>query len=156
MFLVDNDIIKNVFLSKKPDYIFWLVNLGHFYSVLLLNVEHWLLSFCWLLWCLFSHSYFADTILTTFSLWSFLVYLSSLQSGVYLLVFSTELFNKHSIRILFSYDNWAMIWFLVLVLVFETGFLCVTTLAILELALVGPAGLELAEILLSLPHECWD
>ena len=38
----------------------------------------------------------------------------------------------------------------------ETGFLCVIALAVLELALVDQAGLELTEILLPLPPECWD
>ena len=38
----------------------------------------------------------------------------------------------------------------------EIGFLCVTALAVLELALVDKAGLELTEICLLLPLECWD
>ena len=44
---------------------------------------------------------------------------------------------------------------MVLILTCEgTGFLCVTTLAILELALVEQAGLEFTEICLPLPPEC--
>ena len=39
------------------------------------------------------------------------------------------------------------------VLFFETGFLCITVLAVLELAPVDQAGLELTEICLPL---CWD
>ena len=39
---------------------------------------------------------------------------------------------------------------------FIVGFLCVTALAVLELALVDQAGLELTEIHLSLPPKCWD
>ena len=39
---------------------------------------------------------------------------------------------------------------------FETGFLCVTTLNVLELShSVDQASLELTEILLTLPPECW-
>ena len=37
----------------------------------------------------------------------------------------------------------------------KKGFLCVA-LAVLEVALVDQAGLELTEIRLSLPPECWD
>ena len=40
------------------------------------------------------------------------------------------------------------------VLFFETGFLCVTTLVVLELALVDHAGLELTEIRLPPPPKC--
>ena len=39
---------------------------------------------------------------------------------------------------------------------FETGFLCVTVLAVPELVLVNQAGLELIEIHLSLLPGCWD
>ena len=39
---------------------------------------------------------------------------------------------------------------------FETGFLCVTAPDALELALVDQPGLELTEIPLPLPPECWD
>ena len=39
---------------------------------------------------------------------------------------------------------------------FETGFLCVTALTVLELALVDQAVLELTEICLPLPPKCWD
>ena len=42
------------------------------------------------------------------------------------------------------------------VLFFETGFLRVTALAVLELALVDQAGLRLTEICLPLPPKCWD
>lgn len=47
--------------------------------------------------------------------------------------------------------------FLVLVLFcfFETGFVCITTLAILEL-FIGQADLELAEICLSPPPKHWN
>ena len=38
----------------------------------------------------------------------------------------------------------------------KTGFLCVTVLAGLELALVDQTGLELTEICLHLPPKCWD
>ena len=38
----------------------------------------------------------------------------------------------------------------------EMGFLCVTVLAVLELALVDQADLELTEIHLPLPSRCWD
>ena len=41
-------------------------------------------------------------------------------------------------------------------LLFEIGLLCVTALAVLELALVDQAGLEHTEILLPLPAKCWD
>ena len=41
-------------------------------------------------------------------------------------------------------------------LFFETGFLCVDLVPILELALVDQAGLELTEICLLLPPQCWD
>ena len=44
----------------------------------------------------------------------------------------------------------------VLFLVFETQFLCVTALAILDLALVDQAGFEFTEIRLPLLPECWD
>ena len=40
--------------------------------------------------------------------------------------------------------------------VFETGFLCVTVLFVLELALVDQAGLEITETCLPLPPKCWD
>ena len=40
--------------------------------------------------------------------------------------------------------------------IFEAGFLCVTALAVFELALVDQAGLELTEICLPLPPECWN
>ena len=39
---------------------------------------------------------------------------------------------------------------------FETGFLRSFLVPVLELALVDQAGLELTEICLSLPPECWD
>ena len=45
--------------------------------------------------------------------------------------------------------------FFVLFSFFETGFLCVA-LAVLELALVDQAGLELTEICLPLPSKGWD
>ena len=38
---------------------------------------------------------------------------------------------------------------------FETRFLYVTALAVLELAFVDQAGFELTEICLPLPPECW-
>ena len=38
----------------------------------------------------------------------------------------------------------------------ETGFLSLTVLAVLEIAFVDQAGLELTEIHLPLPPECWD
>ena len=38
---------------------------------------------------------------------------------------------------------------------FKTGFLCVTILAVPELAIVDEAGLKLIEIPLPLPPECW-
>ena len=41
-------------------------------------------------------------------------------------------------------------------LFFETGFFCVALEPVLELALVDQAGLELTEICLPLPPECWD
>lgn len=39
---------------------------------------------------------------------------------------------------------------------FETEFLSVTVLAVLELSLVDQSGLELSKIPLSLPPACWD
>ena len=39
---------------------------------------------------------------------------------------------------------------------FRTGFLCVTALAVLELALIDQTGLKLTEVRLPQPHECWD
>ena len=39
---------------------------------------------------------------------------------------------------------------------FEIEFLCITALAVLELALVDQAGLKLIEICLPLPPKCWD
>ena len=39
---------------------------------------------------------------------------------------------------------------------FETGFLCVTVLTVLELALVDQAGLELTEIPPASASEYWD
>ena len=39
---------------------------------------------------------------------------------------------------------------------FGAGVLCVTTLAVLELAPVDQAGLELTEVHLPLTPECWD
>ena len=44
---------------------------------------------------------------------------------------------------------------LFLFLFLETGF-CVALKPVLELALVEQAGLELTEICLPLPPECWD
>ena len=41
------------------------------------------------------------------------------------------------------------------VLFFKMGFLCVALELVLELALIDQAGLELTEILLLLPPECW-
>ena len=46
--------------------------------------------------------------------------------------------------------------FLSFFLFFETGFLCVALEPVLELAIVDQAGLELREIHLPLPPECWD
>ena len=46
--------------------------------------------------------------------------------------------------------------FVCLFWIFETEFLCVTALAVPELALVGHAGLELTDSLLSLPPKPWD
>ena len=46
--------------------------------------------------------------------------------------------------------------FLFCFLFFETGFLCVTVLAVLELVLIDQAGLELTEISLLLLPDCWD
>ena len=50
------------------------------------------------------------------------------------------------------------LFFVLFVLFSEIGFLCVTVLAVLELALVDQAGLKLTEIHLPLPlpPECWD
>ena len=39
-------------------------------------------------------------------------------------------------------------------MVFETGFLCVTVLAVLELTFIDQGVFELTEILLSLPPKC--
>ena len=44
--------------------------------------------------------------------------------------------------------------FYLFVCLFERAFLCLE--AVLELALVDQAGLELTEIQLPLPPECWD
>ena len=57
-------------------------------------------------------------------------------------------FIKHKCILisLISYISWF----------FETGFLCVTVLAVLELAFVDQAGLELTKIHLPLLPECSD
>ena len=46
--------------------------------------------------------------------------------------------------------------FLLFLLFCETGFLCVTALAVQELAIVDQTGLELTETHLPLPPKCWD
>ena len=50
--------------------------------------------------------------------------------------------------------GWLIDWVLLLLLLFETRFLCVTALAVLELFFVDQAGLKLTEIHLPLSPKC--
>ena len=53
-------------------------------------------------------------------------------------------------------DFFVSFWFGFVLVFFNTGFLCERVLAVLEVALVDQAGLELTDIHLPLPPECWE
>ena len=61
----------------------------------------------------------------------------------------------HAMHVLFVSLLFLNFSFFCFVLFYQTGFLCVTALAVLELILVDQAGFELTEVCLPLPPECW-